>query len=311
MSYYGRAEAIRMKLESYGDKRPDASMCRHIARRMLPSLKLCSDHVLLLPDRSSRIMENLPRRAAHELELKGRSGEEREETRHALTAAGVGWGDRGGRNAGDRAYGERDRTYTYCAHHGEGQGHNTPECIVMRREFDTYYGDFQEYLLTRGLGPYAGRGGGRGAEGKYRQQPYPNDSVARWSRGHSPEQQRRPPPGHGPGTGGYADTYPGGRGHENWHHPSGGRGRGRGEGFGQVPPPNFRLESFSTHRVTLLRQIIPTRTNTWDTPVWRQQRGTGHHHRRRSRRLPSKSSSTNNTKNSKRARLLPRLPLLL
>ena len=136
MSYYGRAEAIRMKLESYGDKRPDASMCRHIARRMLPSLKLCSDHVLLLPDRSSRIMENLPRRAAHELELNGRSGEEKEETRHTLTAAGVGRGDRCGRNAGNRGYGERDRTYTYCALHGEGQGHNTPKSIVMRRVFD-------------------------------------------------------------------------------------------------------------------------------------------------------------------------------
>ena len=118
-----------MKLESYGDKRRDASMCKHIARRMLPSFKLCSDHVLLLPDLSSRTMEDLLRRAAHELERNGRSGEEREETRHALTAAGVGRGDRGGRNAGDREYGERDRTYTYCALHGEGQGHNTPESI--------------------------------------------------------------------------------------------------------------------------------------------------------------------------------------
>ena len=74
---YGRAKAIRMKLESYGDKRPDASMCKHIARRMLPSLKLCSDHVLLLPDRSSRTMENLLRRAAPELELR-REPEKRE-----------------------------------------------------------------------------------------------------------------------------------------------------------------------------------------------------------------------------------------
>ena len=244
MSFYGRAKAIRMKLASYGDKRSDASMCKHIARRMLPSFKLCIDHVLLLPDFSSRTMEYLLGRAAHELEHNGRSGEEREETKHALTAAGVGRGDRCGRNAGNRGYGERDRTYTYCALHGEGQGHNTPECIVMRREFDRYYGDFHKYLLTRGLGPYAGRGGGRGAEGKYRQQTYPNDSgprrsQGRWSRGHPPEQQRPPPPGHGPGTGGYANTYPGGRGHENWHHPSGGRGRGRGEGFGQMPPLIF------------------------------------------------------------------------
>ena len=170
MSFYGRAKAIRMNLESYGDKRPDASMCKHIARRMLPSLKLCSDHVLLLPDLSSRTMEDLLRRAAHELERNGRSGEESEDTRHALVAAGVGLGDQGGRNAGDRGNGERDRgrgqSYTYCAHHGEGQRHNTPDCIVMRREFGRHYGDFHEYMQTRGLGPYAtGRGGGRGAEG--------------------------------------------------------------------------------------------------------------------------------------------------
>ena len=123
MSFYGRAKAMRMKLESYGDKRPDASMCKHIARRMLPSL-------------SSRTMEDLLRRVAHELERSGRPGEEREETRHALVAAGMGRGDRGGRNAaGDRRYGERDRgrgqPYTYCAHHGEGQGHNSPECIAV------------------------------------------------------------------------------------------------------------------------------------------------------------------------------------
>ena len=77
MSYYGRAKAIRMKLQSYGDQRPDASMRKHIARRMLPSLKICSDHVLLLSDLSSRTMEDLLRRAAHELERNGSYGEER------------------------------------------------------------------------------------------------------------------------------------------------------------------------------------------------------------------------------------------
>ena len=218
-------------------------MCKHIARRMPPSFKLCSDHVLLLLDLLSGAMEDLLRRAAHELERNGRSNEEREETRHALTAAGVGLGDRGERNAGDRGYGERDRPYTYCAHHGEAQGHSTPECIVMRRGFGRFYGDFHEYLQTRGLRPYAGRRGGRGAEGEYRQQPYPNDSGARWSRGYTPEQQKTPPPGHGAGPGGYANHFPGGRGHENRHHLSGGRRRGRGEGFGQVPPPIFPSNS--------------------------------------------------------------------
>ena len=74
-----------------------------------------------------------------------------------------------------------------------------------------------------------------------------------------------------------------------------------------------RLENFPTHRGTHLRQIIPTRTNTWDTRGGGSQRGTGHHHhRQQSWGLPSSSSSsTNNTKSSKRARLLPRLPLLL
>ena len=140
MSFYGRAKAIRMKLESYGDKRPDAYMCQHIARRMLPSLKLCSDHVLLLPDLSSRTMEDLLRRAAHELERSGRPGEEREETRHALVAAGMGRGDRGGRNAGHGGKSERNSRrgqphtlpLNYCARHGEGQGHNTSDCIVIR-----------------------------------------------------------------------------------------------------------------------------------------------------------------------------------
>ena len=66
-----------------------------------------------------------------------------------------------------------------------------------------------------------------------------------------------------------------------------------------------RLDNFPKHHGTLL---WPTRTNTWDTRGGGQQRGTGHHHRRRSRGLPSSSSSTNN---SKRAHLLPRLPLLL
>ena len=246
-------------------------MCKHIARRMPPSLKLCSDHVLLLPDSSSRTMEDLLRRAAHELDRNGRSGEEREETRDALVAAGVGRGDRGGRNAGDRGYGERDRgrgqPHTYCAHHGEGQGHNTPECIVMRREFDRHYGDFCEYLQTRGLGPYAaGRGGGRGAEGQYRQQPYLNDSGARWSRGHPPEQQRaRQPPGHGPGLGGYADR------------------------FGQVPPfnlppylpPNLPPGQFSNVQRHAFAANYPYYDNGYrGYSGWGQQRSTGQHHRR-------------------------------
>ena len=45
---------------------------------------------------------DLLRKAANGLERLGRYGEEAEETRHALVAAGVDRGDRGGRNAGDR-----------------------------------------------------------------------------------------------------------------------------------------------------------------------------------------------------------------
>ena len=76
--------------------------------------------MLLLPDLLSRTKEDLLRRAAQELERSGRPREEREETRHALVAAGVGRGDRGGKNAaGDQGYGERDRgrgqPYSYCA----------------------------------------------------------------------------------------------------------------------------------------------------------------------------------------------------
>ena len=59
MSYFITAKAIKIRLDSYGDKRPDASMmCKHIARRMIPYSKLCSDRVLLPPDLSSRTMED-------------------------------------------------------------------------------------------------------------------------------------------------------------------------------------------------------------------------------------------------------------
>ena len=96
---------------------------------------------------------DLLRRAANGLERIGRYREETEETRHALVAAGVGRGDRGGRKSGDRGNGERDRgrgkpytlPFTYCAKHGEGQIQNTPDCIVMRREFDRHNGDFHQY----------------------------------------------------------------------------------------------------------------------------------------------------------------------
>ena len=95
----------------------------------------------------------LLRKAADGLERLGRYGEEAEETRHALVAAGVGRGDRGGRNAGHREKRERDsgrgQPHTLplndCARHGEGQGHNTSDCIVIRRELDRHNGDFHPY----------------------------------------------------------------------------------------------------------------------------------------------------------------------
>ena len=133
-------------------------------------------------------------------------------------------------------------------------------------------------MQTRGLGPYAaGRGGGRGAEGQYRQQPYLNDSGARWSRGHPPEQQSAPhPPAHGPGPGGYADRFPGGRGHEN----SSGR-----------PPEKIQVMVFPR-----LGPKPSSRSYTATDTVSLRIRG-----------LPS-SSSSSSTNTSKTARLLPRLP---
>ena len=96
---------------------------------------------------------DLLRRAADGLERIGRYGEETEKTRHALVAAGVGRGDRGGRKADDRGKAERDRgrgqpytlPFTYCAKHGEGQGHHTSDCIVIRREFARNNADFHQY----------------------------------------------------------------------------------------------------------------------------------------------------------------------
>ena len=61
---------------------------------------------------------DMRRRAAHELERSGRPGEEREETRHALVAAGMGRGDRGGRNAGHGGKSERNSR--------RGQPHTLP-----------------------------------------------------------------------------------------------------------------------------------------------------------------------------------------
>ena len=73
--------------------------------------------------------------------------------RHALVAADLGRGDRGGRNAGHGKKSEgnsgRGQPHTlpliYCARHGEGQGHNTSDCIVIRRELDRHKGDFHPY----------------------------------------------------------------------------------------------------------------------------------------------------------------------
>ena len=50
---------------------------------------------------------------------------------------------------------------TYCAHHGVNRGHITAECIVISREFYQYHDLFQEFLQTRGLGPYTTEPGGR------------------------------------------------------------------------------------------------------------------------------------------------------
>ena len=66
--------------------------------------------------------------------------------------------------------------HTYCAHHGENQGHNTADCIVMCREFDRYYDLFREYLQTRGLGPYATEPRGRGHK---RSRPHPSCGCGR------------------------------------------------------------------------------------------------------------------------------------
>ena len=73
--------------------------------------------------------------------------------RHALVAADLGRGDRGGRNAGHGGKSERNSRrgqphtlpLTYCARHGEGQGHSTSDCTNIRRELDRNNGDFHQY----------------------------------------------------------------------------------------------------------------------------------------------------------------------
>ena len=87
----------------------------------------------------------LLRKAADGLERLGRYGEEAEETRHALVAADLGRGDREGRNAGHGGKSEGNSRIgqphtlplTYCTRHGEGQGHTTSDCIVIRLLHET------------------------------------------------------------------------------------------------------------------------------------------------------------------------------
>ena len=195
--------------------------------------------------------------------------------------------------------------------------------MVMRREFDRHYGDFHEYLQTRALGPYAGRGRGRGAGRKENLDRNRTETTrVRVGVGATRRSSREPcRQDTDPGLAGMRSDSPedvatrtgiilqagaaeaGARASGRCHRLLFRRTRRRM--FCLI----FRLDNFPTHRGTLLRQIIPTGMNTWDTRGGGQQRGTGHHHRRRSRGLPSSSSTSAN--NSKRARLLSRLPLLL
>ena len=271
---------------------------------MLLSFKLCSDHVLLHSGLSSRTMDDLLRRAAHELERNGRSREEREETRHALTAIGWGRGDRGGRNAGGRGYGQRDRTFTYCTHHGEGQGHNTPNASsCVENSTDTT--PTSMITCTRGYSgrtPDAEEGARRKVNIDSNRTQTTRVRVGVGATRRSSRERRRQDTD--PGLAGMRTASP-----EDVATRTGtilrpGAAEAGARTSGRCHRLICRLDNFPTHRGTRLRQIIPTRTNTWDTRGGGQPRGTGHHHRRRSRGIPSSSSSTNNTKNSKRARLL-------
>ena len=139
---------------------------------------------------------------------------------------------------------------------------------------DTTNGNFHEHLQTQGLEPYAGRRGGRGAEGKYRQQPYPNDSGARWSQGHPLEQQKRRRQDTDPGLAGMRTASPEDVATRTGiilragAAEAGARASGRCHRLifrricRRMFRGIFRLDNFPTHRGTLLRQIIPTRTNT-------------------------------------------------
>lgn len=46
LQYWGRASAVWMKLRSYGDNREDSSMCKHVARGLLPANADVKDRIL-------------------------------------------------------------------------------------------------------------------------------------------------------------------------------------------------------------------------------------------------------------------------
>lgn len=159
VDFLGRAKAIRMKLTTYGDNRPESSACKHIARCTLPKNRRFGEMILLHPSASlsSRYLDEVLRNADHEQSRQGSSGDGNEETRHALVAAGMDRGGGSGRGAavGDRGNGERDgRERFYCIVHGMERGHNTQDCIQLRKEYEINREDFFTFVSDAGTGGF-------------------------------------------------------------------------------------------------------------------------------------------------------------
>ena len=130
----------------HGGAAASSNAVAELANALLQALQMAHEGGPIAPT-------ELLRKATNGLERLGRYRQEAEQMRHALVAADLGRGDRGGRNAGHGEKSERNSgrgqqhtlPLTYCARHGEGQGHNTSDCIVIRRELDRNNGDFHQY----------------------------------------------------------------------------------------------------------------------------------------------------------------------
>ena len=145
---WGRACAIWMKLQAYGDNRDESSMCKHIARGLLDEYSSVKRLILFHPSLSRVSMKETLRVAEQELRTGGSMESAGDgEMRHALVAAGVQGGRVGGAGAQQAAAaGSAATLQFFCEEHGPNSSHDTVNCIFLRKGFASYYRPFMGFL---------------------------------------------------------------------------------------------------------------------------------------------------------------------